>query len=361
MKQDKKLDSIRQRIDDLDAQIQDLISARGALAKEVADEKLKTNEGPVFYRPEREAQVLRRVIERNNGPLADEEIARLFREIMSACLALEHPMTIAYFGQEGTFTQAAALKHFGHSVKTSALGAIDEVFREVQSGNANYGIVPVENSTEGVINHTLDMFLNSPLKISGEVALRVHQNLLGKMTDLSEIKKLYSHEQSLAQCRKWLDKHLIGVERVAVDNNAEAARRAAAEDGVAAIAGGIAAEIYNLDVLCTNIEDEPDNTTRFLIIGRGDTPPSGIDKTSILVSSKNQPGALARLLKPFADSQISMTRIESRPSRLSMWDYVFFIDIKGHQQDPRVSNALAQLEQEAAMFKILGSYPEAVL
>jgi len=361
MADDKKLQSLRSRIDKLDEQIQNLINERGEIAHEIAELKKASGNNTPFYRPEREAQVLREVLARNKGPIPNEEMARLFREIMSVCLALEMPMTIAYLGPEGTFTQAAALKHFGNSVSTVPLGAIDDVFREVESGAAHYGVVPVENSTEGVINHTLDQFMTSSLKICGEVELRVHHNLLGTMQDPTQITRVYSHQQSLAQCREWLDQHLSGIERVAVSSNAKAARIAKDEPGAAAIASDIAATIYELNILYQNIEDWPDNTTRFLIIGREQTPPSKADKTSLLVSTMNKPGALHRLLNPLAANGVSMSRIESRPSRMTMWDYVFFIDIDGHKDDEPVATALEELGKEAAMVKVLGSYPKAVL
>ena len=356
-----KLTDIRDRINALDEDIQRLISERAQLAQEVAKVKLEQGEDVEFYRPEREAQGLRKVLERNQGPLAGEEMARLFREIMSACLALEQPLKVAFLGPQGTFTQAAALKHFGHSVQTLPMAAIDEVFREVESGSANYGVVPVENSTEGVINHTLDMFVQSSLTICGEVELRVHHHLLGKTADISSLQKIYSHQQSLAQCREWLDANLSGVERVAVSSNAEAARRAGREEGAAAIAGEIAGELYGLTVVESNIEDNPDNTTRFLVVGRQKVPPSGNDKTSLLVSASNKPGSLYRLLQPFAEKGISMSRIESRPSRLANWEYVFFIDIAGHAADEKVAECLKSLKAEATLFKVLGSYPVAVL
>ncbi len=362
----QSLDDIRKRIDAVDAEIQRLISERATLAQAVAQVKQATpadaaeaEEEVKYYRPEREAQVLRKVLERNQGPLPGEEMARLFREIMSACLALEQPLSVAFLGPEGTFTQAAALKHFGHSVRTQPMAAIDEVFREVEAGSAHFGVVPVENSTEGVINHTLDMFMRSTLSICGEVELRIHHHLLGRARQ--NIRKIYSHQQSLAQCREWLDSHLPDVERVAVSSNAEAARRAAEEEGTAAIAGEVAAEIYGLPILEAKIEDNPDNTTRFLVIGRQPTPPSGEDKTSLLVSTPNRPGALYRMLAPFERNGISMTRIESRPSRLANWEYVFFIDINGHAEEPRVAKALQDLRDESPMFKVLGSYPKAVL
>ncbi|HHI93943.1 MAG TPA: prephenate dehydratase [Gammaproteobacteria bacterium] len=356
-----KLDTIRQKIDVLDKKLQDLISERARLAQEVAQVKQAQGDNAVYYRPEREAAVLREVLARNEGPLSGEDMARLFREIMSACLALEQPLKIAFLGPEGTFTQAAALKHFGHSVHTVPMTAIDEVFREVESGAVNYGVVPVENSTEGVINHTLDMFMQSSLIICGEVELRVHHHLLGKNQDRSKLQRIYSHQQSLAQCREWLDVHLSGVERVSVSSNAKAAQRAASEKQTAAIASDIAADIYGLEILEANIEDNPDNTTRFLIIGRQMVSPSGDDKTSLLVSTPNKPGALHQLLKPFADNAISMSRIESRPSRLANWEYVFFIDISGHVDDEKVKRCLDTLCEKTAMLKVLGSYPRAVL
>ena len=353
------LAKLRDRIDALDEQIQSLITERATVAQEVAATKSKSDDNN-FYRAEREAQVLRKVKERNTGPLSDEEIARLFREIMSACLALEQVMTIAFLGPEGTFTQAAALKHFGHSVKTMSLATIGDVFREVESSNASYGVVPIENSTEGVINHTLDQFMSSTLNICGEVDLRIHHHLLVKSADAS-VKRIYSHQQSLAQCRKWLETNMPGIELVDVSSNAEAARLAAHEAGTAAIAGEAAAEIYGLNALMKNIEDEPDNTTRFLVIGHRMTPRSGADKTSLLVSTQNKPGALHDILEPLMRNSISMTRIESRPSRRGMWDYVFFIDFEGHREDDNVARALTELEQASSFLKVLGSYPRAVL
>jgi chorismate mutase/prephenate dehydratase len=357
---ENKLKAVRNRIDVLDSQIQDLINERAKCAQEVA--ALKNGGDAVsYYRPEREAEILRKILARNQGPLSGEEMARLFREIMSACLALEQPLHIAYLGPEGTFTQAAALKHFGHSVRTDSLLGIDEVFREVEAGACQYGVVPVENSTEGVITHTLDMFLHSPLKITGEVQLRIHHNLLSAADSIETLKRIYSHQQSLAQCRGWLDEHLTAVERIAVSSNAEAARLAAQDKQAAAIASREAADIYGLRVLTANIEDEPNNTTRFLVIGRENVPSSGKDKTSLLLSASNKPGALHRLLSPFAKHGISMTRIESRPSRRGVWEYVFFVDIEGHASDGNVAQALEELRGEAAMLKVLGSYPRAIL
>ncbi|MFP4080597.1 MAG: prephenate dehydratase [Ectothiorhodospira sp.] len=355
------LEVIRERIDTLDERIMHLISERAACAQEVARIKRAADPDAEFYRPEREAQVLRRIHEANPGPLEREEMTRLFREVMSACLALEQPLSVAFLGPEGTFTQAAALKHFGHSVKTRALSAIDEVFREVESGSAHYGVVPVENSTEGVVTHTLDRFMQSPLHICGEVEMRIHHHLLGHGTDTGQVLRVYSHQQSLAQCREWLDARLPHAERLPVSSNAEAARRAAGETGAAAIASEAAAELYGLRVQAANIEDSPDNTTRFLVIGRQPSGPSGQDKTSLLVSARNRPGSLHGLLSPFADNDVSMTRIESRPSQCVNWEYVFFIDLEGHAEEPRVARALEALGHEAELVKVLGSYPKAVL
>ncbi|MCI0400148.1 MAG: prephenate dehydratase [Gammaproteobacteria bacterium] len=361
MSEDNKLNSLRERIDLLDAELLKLISERAKLATQVAHAKGAESSAGTCYRPEREAQVLHKVIARNVGPLSDEEMARLFREIMSACLALEQPLQIAFLGPEGTFTQTAALKHFGHSVYTRAFDNIDEVFREVESSACDYGVVPVENSIEGVVNHTLDMFINSPLKICGEVELRIHHHLLRNLEHLEDVKRIYAHHQSLAQCRRWLDNHLPRVERIPVNSNAEAARRAVSEGDAAAIAGEAAAEYYKLKCLVRNIEDEPDNTTRFLVIGRQSTPRSGNDKTSLLFSAPNRPGVLYQMLEAFASNGISMTRIESRPSRRGMWEYVFFVDIEGHAEDQQIAKALSQLAERASMVKLLGSYPRAVL
>ena len=361
MNTDKKLDELRGQIDALDEQIQSLINARARCAAEVAEVKAGQGEDTHFYRPEREAAILRRVSERNAGPLPAEEMVRLFREIMSACLALEKPLTIAYLGPQGTFTQAAALKQFGHSVNTLALDSLDDVFREVAAGAANYGVVPVENSTEGVISHTLDLFQDSQLSICGEVELRIHHHLLAR-DDSVKVSRVLAHQQALAQCRGWLEANLPGVDHVAVGSNAEAARLVRdSDDAAAAIASDMAAEIYGLEIRQHNIEDRPDNTTRFLVIGPQAALPSGNDKTSLLVSVNNKPGALAAMLQPIARHGISMTRIESRPSRQAMWEYVFYIDVDGHRDDEDVAAALTALEQETFAVKVLGSYPKAVI
>ncbi|MBL4796456.1 MAG: prephenate dehydratase [Oleispira sp.] len=368
----EELGKLRDEIDSIDQQIQQFVNQRAQCAQKVADVKehfSKPGESVVFYRPEREAQVLRRVMERNTGPLPAEGVARLFREIMSQCLALEEPMKIAYLGPEGTFTQQAALKHFGHAVDCQSQGSIADVFREVEAGGANFGVVPVENSTEGVITHTLDSFVDSNLNICGEVALRIHHHFLLKEELLKEdntsskveLTKVYSHAQSLAQCRQWLDANWPGIERIAVSSNAEAARRAQSEEGAAAIASEAAAELYDLNIITANIEDMPDNTTRFLIIGPQTTDISGDDKTSLLVASKNEPGALYHVLAPFHEAGVSLTRIETRPSKSGTWNYIFFIDLEGHQNEEKVKKSMALVQQQCTDFKCLGSYPKAVL
>src|SRR5210317_1098684 len=330
------LDSIRARIDLLDQQIQVLINERAGLARDAGMSKTRTGKVSDYYRPERESHVLKSVIERNEGPLRDEEMLRLFREIMSACLAQQEPLKVAYLGPEGTFTQQAVHRHFGHSVHALSLPAIDDVFEQVQAGDADFGVVPVENSTQGIVSHTLDMFLLSDLKICGEIELRIHQNLLTLASSVEQIERVYSHEQSLSQCKSWLRAHLPGVELIAVGSNSEAARRVRNAPEAAAIAGRAAAEVYGLPVLFADIEDHPDNTTRFLVIGRQIFAPSGRDKTSLLLSGHEGPGLLYSLLEPFQVHGVNMTRIESRPSRLGKWAYVFFVDVEGHAEDPAV-------------------------
>ena len=352
---------LREQIDALDLQIMQAISDRARCAQQVAEVKKQQGDS-AYYKPEREAQVLRHIMEQNSGPLDNEEMARLFRQIMSACLALEQPVKVAFLGPEGTFTQEAALKHFGDSAISVPMAAIDEVFRDVLAGSCDYGVVPVENSTEGVISHTLDSFMDSSLKICGEVELRIHQNLLiGPNTNKDNITRVYSHAQSLAQCRQWLNSNLPNVERVAVSSNAEAAKRVQGEWNSAAIAGDMSCKLYGLEKLNDKIEDNPDNSTRFLIIGRQEVPPSGDDRTSIVVSVQNKTGALHDLLEPFRRNNVDMTRLESRPSRSSKWSYVFFIDFVGHIEDASVAAVLKELSADVADLKVLGSYPRAVL
>ena len=356
-----KLESLRQQIDSVDRTLLDLINDRAKLALQIARVKADSGKTGTYYRPDREASVLKGALKHNQGPLSDEEMARLIREIMSACLALEQFLQVAFLGPSGTFTEEAAHKHFGKSIRTLSADSIDDVFREVESGNADYGVVPIENSTQGIVNSTLDMFLQSPLKIVGEVELRIRQHLLSNVAELSEVKVLYSHQQSLAQCKRWLGVNLPGVTRIPVNSNADAAKRAGDELHAAAIAGEDAAQEYRLAVLKKNIQDAPDNTTRFLIIGRQEIRQTGEDKTTLLVSAHNKPGALYSLLQPLAENNVSMTRIESRPSHCVNWEYVFFLDLDGHIENPSIKNSLEALRAEAGLFKVLGSYPKAVL
>ncbi len=357
---DERLADVRARIDALDAEIQRLISDRASLAFEVARTKGEHLPAADYYRPEREAQVLRGVVERNQGPLSDSEMLRLFREIMSACLARQEPMRIAYLGPEGTFTQQAVHAHFGHSVLAMGQAGIENVFEQVQGGEADFGVVPIENSTQGVVTHTLDLFIDSPLHICGEIELRIHHNLLTHASGLAGIDRVYAHQQSLSQCREWLRRNLPGVELLPVSSNAEAARRVRNAPEAAAIASLSAAEIYGIPALFSNIEDQPDNTTRFLVIGRDRFTPSGDDKTTLLLTGDEGPGLLHALLAPLAAHGLNMTRIESRPAPGRKWSYVFFIDVDGHADEDPLKSALAEMKQVGGEARLLGSYPRAV-
>lgn len=357
------LAEIRQRINDIDERLQALINERARYAQQVGVAKGELAQAVDYYRPEREAEVLRAVKARNQGPLRDEEMLRLFREIMSACLAQQEPLKVGFLGPEGTFTQTAVYKHFGHSVRALPFHTIDEVFQEVESGAADFGVVPIENSTEGSVNNTLDMFLTSPLKIAGEVELPIEQHLLGRMTGLENIQRICAHEQSLAQCRGWLREYLPQIELIGVSSNGAGARRARDEEGTAAIGPDVAADVYDLKILVSSIQDRRDNSTRFLVIGRQLSAPSGVDKTTLLVSTSDTgvgAGVLHTLLQPLADYGVNMTFIESRPSRRQNWDYVFFIDIEGHANESPVADALADLEKVSSLFRVLGAYPKAV-
>lgn len=350
-----KLKSLREKIDALDARLVKLLSERARLAQQAG----RAKQGAAVYRPEREAQILRRVAELNEGPLPDGALQRVYSEIMSACRALEDQMMVAYLGPEGTFSQEAALKHFGGTVPLVACASIDEVFRRAETGVVGYAVVPVENSTEGAVGRTLDLLLATPARVCGEVMLPVRQCLMTRTGSLESIRKVYSHTQSLAQCARWLAVHLSGAEQVAVVSNAEAARLAAKERGAAAIASRTAADLYSLPILARNIEDDPRNTTRFLILASHDAPPSGRDKTSLILSTRNVPGAVHELLTPLAKNGVSMTKLESRPARTGLWEYVFYVDLEGHGKDANVARALGALERRAALFKNLGSYPAA--
>jgi len=355
-----ELAGVRAEIDGIDAQLLELLNRRARCAQKVGEIKARHGAEGHIYRPEREAQVLRRIQEMNHGPLGDETATFFFREVMSACLSLEQPLGVAFLGPLGTFSESAAVKHFGHAARLLPQLSFDDVFREVESGHANYAVVPVENSTEGVVGRTLDLLLTTPLMICGEVVLRVHQNLLSHAPSLEAITKVYSHPQSLAQCHEWLNRMLPDVPRISMGSNAFAAQKAAEEEGAAAIAGEAASVRYQLPMLAENIEDDPNNTTRFLVLGRHDAGPSGRDKTSLIMSAPNRTGALHFLLEPFAASGCSMTRLESRPTKNALWEYVFHVDIDGHREEAPIKQALAELKQRAAYLKILGSYPIAV-
>jgi len=353
-----ELQRLRASIDALDDRILASLNERAKLARAVGS--LKVGQA---YRPEREAQVLTRIKENNPGPLADETVALLFREIMSACLALERPITVAYLGPRGTFSEAATLKQFGLAADALATASIDEVFRSVESGAADFGVIPVENSTEGAVGRSLDLMPQSPMKVCGEVIVRIHHNLMAKapLADPAQVKRVFSHGQSLGQCHEWLNTNLPRAERIAVASNAEAARRASLEPGSAAVAGEMAAQHYGLEILHANIEDEPNNTTRFLVLGPYEPRPTGRDKTSLILSARNRAGAVYEMLTPFAQRGVSMTKFESRPSRVALWEYLFFVDIEGHRDDPKVAEALEEVGRIAGYIKVLGSYPAAVL
>lgn len=350
-----RLRTLRNRIDAIDDQVLQLLNERARMAQDIGHLK-----NGIVYKPEREAQVVRRMQEANPGPLPGDSIAVLYKEIMSACRALEQPLTIAYLGPEGTFSEAAAIKHFGHAAIGLPCPSIDDVFRAVERGEAQYGVAPVENSTEGAVNRTLDLLLNSPLQICGEVMLRVRQHLMRQGEGLTGIEVVYSHAQSLGQCHEWLSQHLPGVKTIRVTSNGEAARMAAENPDAAAIAGELAAERHKLNIVARDIEDEPNNTTRFLVLGAETVAPSGKDKTSLVLSVRNRPGALLELLAPFAGHDVGLTKLESRPARGAAWEYVFYLDIEGHHSNSNIQNALKAVEEHCTFIKVLGSYPLAL-
>lgn len=352
---DDALKALRARIDEIDGAILKLVSERAGIAQQVG----RAKKGEKIYRPEREAQIVRRLRETNPGPLSGDTVERLIREIMSACRALEETTHVAYLGPAGSFTQQAVLKHFGHDVEALAEADIDACFHAVETGRAEFTVVPVENSTEGAVSRTLDLVVASPLRICGEVMLPVHQTLMRKDASLEGIRRVYGHAQSLAQCQQWLSRHLPGAERVSVVSNSEGARLAAAEPDAATLGSEAAAELYGLVVVQARVEDEASNTTRFVVLGKTDAAPSGRDKTSLAMSTRNEPGAVVRLLQPLADAGISMSKLESRPARSGNWEYLFFVVCEGHREDARLAAALAEIESRAAFLKILGSYPAA--
>lgn len=351
-----KLSHVRTAIDRLDSQIVRLLNQRAKLSVEVADHKRRTN-SPVFA-PERESQLFTRLQRLGQaGPLTQPALQAIYREIISASIALQAVQTIAYMGPEGSFTHEAAKLQFGSSVRYQPVRSIADVFREVERGRADYGVVPIENSTEGVVNHTLDMFVDSEVNIAAEVSLRVRHNLLARGGRLADIRRVYIHPQTLGQCRLWLDGNLPEVELVEVSSNSKAAQLAARTPKTAAIASLLAAKFYGLDVLARSIEDQPDNITRFLVLGRQLPGPSGRDKTSILLAIKDSVGALHRILLPFARNRVNLTNIESRPSRKGLWNYMFFIDCLGHVSEPKIKRVMTQLRPLTMKLKVLGSYP----
>ena len=351
------MESLRKEIDAIDVELQNLITKRAHLGMKVGQIKSQ-QENPQFFVPERESKVLSDVVERNkNGLLNDKDMVQIFREIISATRALEEPMRIAILGPEGTFTQAAAHSHFGHSFDAVFRPTINDVFAAVELEKAMYGVVPVENSIEGVVNSTLDRLFDSPLQLCGEIEIRVEHSLISQTDNLLEIKKVLAHPQALAQCRNWLNRNLPNADLVQVSSNAKAVEVIRSEKGSAAIASETAADIYGVNILKSNIEDHVGNTTRFLVIGRIAVGPTGNDKTSIMVSKKNEVGSLVELLEPFARLGVNMSKIESRPSGKAMWEYVFFIDFEGHAHDDINVQLFKELKEKAPLFKLLGSYP----
>ena len=354
-----ELSGLRAEIDGIDRQMLELLSRRARCAQEVGKVKSRHGEAGFPYRPEREAQVLRRIAEINAGPLPEGAVRQIFREVMSACLALELPLKVAYLGPAGTFSESASRRHFGSAPAFLPQASIDDVFRAVESHHAHYGVVPVENSSEGAVGSTLDLLLAHALQVCGEVQLRIHHHLLSRAPEIGAVRRLYSHAQSLAQCHEWLNNNLARLPGVPVASNAEAARMAAEDPESCAIAGEAAAELYGLGKLAANIEDNPNNSTRFFVIAHHGAGPSGRDKTSLVCSAANRPGAVFGLLEPFARHGIDMSRLQSRPAPGGMWEYVFYIDLFGHQDDAPVAAALAELRERAGFLKVLGSYPAA--
>jgi len=355
MKTDDKLKPLREQIDAIDAQILDLLNRRARVAQEVGHVKAETN-APVF-RPEREAQVLRKVADNNPGPLDSHDVQTIFREIMSSCRALERRVNVAYLGPAGTFSEQAVYQQFGHAVEGLPCSSIDEVFRAAEAGTADFGVVPVENSSEGAVNRTLDLLLQTTLFISGELSISVHHSLMTKSGTMEGITRICAHSQALAQCQVWLNQNYPNIERQAVASNGEAARIASEDPTAAAIAGEIAGQRYNLGVVKAHVQDDPHNRTRFAVIGRLQPTPSGKDQTSLVLAVPNKAGAVYNMLAPLAKHGVSMTRFESRPARTGTWEYYFYVDVEGHAQEEKVAKAMDELKQSAPFFKVLGSYP----
>ncbi len=355
------LDKVRKKIDAIDAKILALLNTRAGASKEIG--RLKKQDGKLgIYAPHREKQVLDRLKTLNKGPMTPEAIEAVYREIMSFSISLEKKVKIAYLGPALTYTHQAAQKKFGSSVDYEACTTITDVFLEVEQGRADYGVVPIENSTEGAVNHTLDMFIDSNLKIYGEIFLPIHHYLMSKNVALGDITQVYSKDQAFGQCRLWLETHLRGVDLLPTNSTAEAAQIVANDTnraGIACIASKIAAETYNLKVLASSIEDNSANTTRFLIISQSEAKPTSSDKTSIVFEIKDRSGALHDILVPFKRAKINLTKIESRPSKKKAWSYFFFVDFEGHHDLSKIKKALDSLEKHCSFLKVLGSYPKA--
>ncbi len=352
---DTLLKPLRDQIDDIDMQILDLLNRRAKVAQDVGKVKNRTN-API-YRPDREAQVLRRIAAQNPGPLNSSDLQTIYREIMSACRSLERRNVIAFLGPAGTFSEQAVYASFGSAVETLSCSTIDEVFAAVEANDAEFGVVPIENSTEGAINRTYDLFVQSPLTISSEVSIPIRHNLMTSSGNMHGIKQISAHAQALAQCQGWLNTHFPDIPKRAVSSNAEAARIAKDDPTVAAIAGEIASKCYELRIVNAWIQDDSQNRTRFAVIGRKDTEPTGKDQTTLLVSVKNEAGAVYKMLEPFDKYNVSMTRLESRPVKGGSWEYYFFVDLVGHIKEEKVSKALAELKDRVSYLKVLGSYP----
>lgn len=356
-KDDQRLAPLRAQIDAIDHELLELLSKRAKAAQAVGH--IKNESSAPIFRPERENQVIQNVLQKNPGPLLADGLASIWREIMSACRALESKQTITYLGPTGTFSEQAAHQFFGQSIDELPCASLDEVFKAVEKGAATFGVVPVENSSEGAVSRTLDLLLESPLQISGEVVLPIRHHLLTQHGSLEGVKTVCAHAQALAQCQQWLSVHAPQLQRQAVSSNAEAARMASQDSSIAAIAGDPAQLAYGLQIVSAQIQDDPNNRTRFVVIGQYACQPCGQDQTSLVLSVANQPGAVHHLLGPLAKHGVSMTRFESRPARKGSWEYHFYIDIEGHASDAKVATAIAELKTIAAFYKNLGSYPRA--
>ncbi len=351
------LQKIRDQLDSLDEDLQQLLSKRAQLAQQVAKIKTASGEQVLFYRPEREAQIMQLVSARNQGPLPDAALVNIYRAIISACRAIQYPLKVAFLGPEGTYSQVAALQHFGAEITEIPRHTIKDIFTELQTGQADYAVVPIENSTQGIILPTLECLMQSTVSIVGEIILPIHHHLLRNQEDQTPLRRIYAHEQTLAQCRHWLDKHMPTIEKISVSSNGYAAKRTKTELGAAAIAGNAAAEKYQLQKVMQDIQDHPDNSTRFIVLGKEKVAMTGVDKTSLLIAGKNKPGALLALLQPFAKHEVNLTLIESRPYQHQQWQTIFLIDLEGHCDQAPVKAALNEIQQLPVMLTVLGSYP----